>query len=218
MKDSGRTYRYSAWLLHFCISVSWRTLKYQEEEGHLVDLGSEDLERVHDADRAWRAYLLGETKHPGKYRAHLLPFDQIETATIDLETNIHRYMLRAIQLDFLRGKGAMIAYTKLGRFNVFGFVHEQRFSEWRGSKVNANGGTVGPGDYSLPKAMAAYWKEKANKMSGALDGISSKQKAKIDRTFQDGVVSYIGSDAEQALSADIDMFGQRAFGTGRFNN
>lgn len=208
---SGKSFRYSRWLLHFCTSVSWRVLRFYTDEKHLKDWESEATARVSAAETAWREFLLGQRPNPGPFQQHLLPLDQIESTTGELAPNINRYLMRAIHMDLCRGSRSIFTYSKLGRFIILGFVHEPNLRQWRGTRVHASEGFVEPRKYVLPKALGDYLNEKASKMSAALDSVSDRQQSKIDSAFQANVDRFVGSDAFTAMEADIRLFGEDAF-------
>lgn len=208
---SGKAIRYSDWLLKFCTSVSWRVLRFYRDEGHLNDWEPNALGHVSEAEIVWREFLLGKRQNPGAFQQHLLPVDQISSASADLAPNINRYLMRAIQMDFCRGSRSIFTYSKLGRFIILGFVHEPNQDHWKGTRVHATHGFVEPRKYVVPRALADYLNEKATKIRGALDSVSDRQKAKIDEAFRSNVDKFANSDAFVALNADIELFGNEAF-------
>lgn len=211
LEDSGAIRQHSSWLMYFCVSVSWRVLIFYRDQGHLSDWEPEALKRVDDAERVWRAYLLGEIAHPGVHQQHLLPLDEIESASGELPPNINRYLMRAIHIDFVRGSKSLITYAKLGRFMILGFVHEPNLGRWKGTKVPANEGLLGPRKYVLPKGFGEYLADKATKMREALDSVSEKQQGKIEDAFRKNVDRFVDSDSFRAMQADLAMFGDDAF-------
>lgn len=204
-------FRYDAWLMHFCVSLSWRVLRFYIEEGSVSDYPPQVIEQIKTAELVWREVLLGKRPHPGKHQQHLLPMDRIESASGRLAPNINRYLTRAIDMDLCRGNKNVITYAKLGRFIVVGFVEEPEPSQWRGAKINANEGTIEPKDYVLPMAFGKYINDKAKRMAELLDGMSHQQHQKVDEAFRKNVDKFVGSDAYDAMVADIEMFGSAAF-------
>jgi len=197
--------------MHFCTSLSWRVLRFYLEESNLKDWSAESLVHVEKAERIWRELLLGERPHPEAFQQHILPLDQIQSTSGKLAPNINRYLMRAVDMDLCRGGKTIFTYTKLGRFIVLGFVHEPNPNQWRGTKVNANKGLVGPKEYVLPWAFGEYLNEKAHRMAELLNSVSEKQQAKIDGAFRKNVDRYLESDAYQAMLADVSIFGDAAF-------
>lgn len=211
LEDSGKQFHYSRWLLHFCTSVSWRTLLLYMEDYPSADWKKDDLEHLAKAECIWREFLLGARQHPGSCRQHLLPLDRIQSTTGKLASNINRYLMRAVDTDICRGDNNIFTYVKLGRFLVLGFVYEPDPNRWRGTKINANKGIVEPKEYTLPRPFGEYLNQKAQRMAGLLSSVSDKQQAKIDSAFRKNVDRYIESDAFQAMRADVNMFGDEAF-------
>lgn len=211
IQDGGRIYPYTTWLLSFCVSVSWRVLRFYLDEGHLKNWDAEAVAIVSEAEQTWRDFLLGKRAHPGQYQQHLLPLDMISETSADFAPNINRYLMRAIHMDFCRGSRSIFTYAKLGRFLIIGIVHEPTQGQWKGTKVHATHGYVEPKKYMVPRALADYWTEKAKNMRAALGSMSDRQHEKVEKTFRANIDKFIGSDAFIAMQADIDMFGNDAF-------
>lgn len=211
IEKSGNQFYYSTWLIHFCVSVSWRVLKYYHEELHLEGWSEKEISHVNKAEQTWREFLLGKKPHPERFQQHIIPFDQIESTSGGFVPNINRYLMRAIDMDVCKWGESLYTYAKIGRFVILGFVNEPNFNHWKGTKVNANKGIIGPKKYVLPKAFGNYLNEQAQKTSELLGSVSDKQQEKIDYAFRKNVDRYIGSDAYQAMRADLSMFGDEAF-------
>lgn len=211
LSASGKHFRYTRWLLHFCTSVSWRVLRLYADEHHLKDWEPEAIAHVSQAEVTWREFLLGQRPHPGSFQQHLLPLDQIASASGNLAPNINRYLMRAIHMDICRGTKTIFTYSKLGRFIVLGFIHEPNLHHWRGTKVHATEGVIEPRKYVVPRALGEYLNEKARQIAEALNSVSDRQQTKIDEAFRANVDRFIGSDAFAAMQADIELFGDDAF-------
>lgn len=207
---SGKPFRYSRWLIHFCTSLSWRVLRFYRDETGLKNWDEEALAHIDLAETTWRGLLLGKILHPGTYQQHMLPLDRIESTTANMAPNINRYLMRAIDMDICRGGKTIFTYAKLGRFIILGFVNEPNSHQWRGTKVHANEGIVEPRDYVLPKPFGDYLNYKAKRMAELLESVSSRQRGKIDATFRENAHRYVGSDAFHAMLADLSMFGDEA--------
>lgn len=202
---------YGSWLLHFCTSVSWRTLRYHMSQKAADKFSDSHGSNIARAEETWRKYLLGQLPHPGEFRQHLLPMDQIEDTSADLSPNINRYLMRAVQIDLCGSDKTLFTFTKLGRFMVLGFVSEPNPNRWVGARVNANRGTVEPRTYKLPHAFLGYINDKANSMGEVTKELSARQREKIDSAFLSNIDRIAGSDFFTAMSADVEMFGKKAF-------
>lgn len=211
LEHSGQNFSYAPWLLHFCVSVSWRVLALSLEVGNLQNWSDEELNAAKGAEIVWREFLLGKRPHPGSFRQHLVPMDEMADAAGNFPPNINRYFLRAIAMDVCRAPGAVFTYGKLGRFMIFGAVMEKHPENWIGTKVNANEGVVGPRSYNFPYWLHEYWNRQAQKVSGALESVSLRQQQKIEDAFRANIDRYSGCDAFVAMQADVSMFGDDAF-------
>ncbi|CAN7757797.1 hypothetical protein LJR130_006949 [Variovorax sp. LjRoot130] len=211
LQDSSRRHPYGPWLLRFCCSVSWRLLRLALEKNEFDDWDAESIEQCRRVEIVWREFLLGKRAHPGDYRQHMVPFDLIESTSMDSAApNINRYLTRMIQMDLCHGRTSIFTFAKLGRFAIFGTVRPDT-QRWRGAAVASNEGWVGPRDYELPGALWGYLTDKALAAGAALAGVTEKQQAKIDGAFAKNVDAFASSDAFRAMQADVEMFGEDAF-------
>lgn len=211
LKASGNQLKYGSWLLHFCASVSWRTLHYHTLHNYTEEFPPHLEKAIQQAEATWKDFLLGNIPHPGKFRQHIVPVDRIESASGKLSPNINRYLMRAVQIDICQGGETLFTFTKLGRFLILGFINEPNLSNWTGSKVNANQGIIEPRKYTMPAAFAGYLNEKADAMSGVTGSLSERQKEKIENSILTNIDRMKGSDFFVAMSADVEMFGTEAF-------
>lgn len=211
LANPEQQHSYGPWLLRFCTSVSWRVLRYFLEKPAPDDWLPEDAQRSHAVEAVWRDFLMGRIPHPGAHRQHILPFDTIKNGMGGESANINRYLTRVIQMDLCRDSASLFTFAKLGRFAIFGIVHEARQQGWKGTQIQANAGQIGPRDYTLPGSLWPYLNDKARLTRGALESISDRQRAKIDESFRANVDRFAGSDSFRAMEADVGMFGSAAF-------
>lgn len=213
---------YSEWLLHFCVSVSWRVLHVHREQTGLNDYDQEAIASIDAAEATWREFLFGRIPHPGPFEQHLIPFDAIEFISfpnVDVSPNLNRYLMRTVDMDLIRTvdtetshrRKAIYVYAKLGRFAILGFVREEQRSRWQGTKVHVKKGVIEPRTYQLPRAFFEYMNGKARRTSELLASISPRQSETIDQSFRSNIDKYIGSDEFQAMQNDVRMFGDAAF-------
>jgi hypothetical protein len=191
--------------------LSWRVLRFYIEEGAISDYPPEVIEKIKRAEVAWREVLLGKRPHPGEHQQHILPVDRVASVRGGFAPNLNRYLMRAIDMDLCQGHKTVFTYAKLGRFIVLGFVAEPEPNRWRGTKVNANQGTIEPKSYVLPAAFVEYINGKAKRMAALLESMSDQQHKKVDESFRKNIDKFVGSDAFDAMRADVEMFGSAAF-------
>jgi len=210
-KGGRDRFTYSRWLMLFCVSVSWRVLSYYREETSLTDYSGELLARIAEADRIWKDVLLGQRPHPGAFQQHLLPLDAIKSATGELPPNINRYLMRAIDMDLIRGGNTCFVFSKLGRFIILGFIKDDHPNHWRGTKVLAKEGFLEPRKYVVPRQFADYLSSKARRMAELIGSVSDRQQEKIDEAFWKNIGKVAESDAFKAMENDVRLFGSAAF-------
>lgn len=204
-------HRYAQWMMRFCVSVSWRVLHYFDTESEPDEWSEDQRQQIRRAELAWREYLLGERPRPGEFAQHFIPVDRVGHATFELESNINRYLMRAVDLDLLRGESSILTYAKLGRFVIIGAIRDPNAARWKGTKVHPSQGAIRPRNFSVPESLFEYFNYKANHIRMTLESISPAQRQKMDRAFRENIERYRNSDAFKALHADVEMFGNDAF-------
>jgi hypothetical protein len=205
-------FRYGRYLIRFCISVSWRVLRYYREETSFEDYPMDLIERMDEAEGVWKDVLLERKPNPGVFEQHILPLSAIESHTYSaMPKNINRYLMRVIDMDVVRGKNVAYVYSKLGRFIILGFFNLVVPKQWKGTKVHGNEGFLEPRDYTLPAQFAEYVFSQAIRLSELNAQISSRQKARIDDSFRKNIDKVADSDALVAMNEDVRLFGRDAF-------
>jgi hypothetical protein len=211
----NHTIPYDDLLLKFCVSVSWRVLKYAYGYNPDAEYTDEQRELAAKAGDRWKRFLLGQEPHPAEFEQHMLIFDVAEHSTIpNLPVNFNRYMTGAITFDIVGSKSSLMTFAKLGRFIIFGMV-QKGAGTWEGTKVHVKNGLLKPGKVVVPLGIADLFREKADYAINAMSSISPSQKVKIDTNFRQNIDVYLGSDHFQAMQADYNMFGDDAFFSGR---
>lgn len=153
--------RYEEWLLKFCVSVSWRVLKFARGRNPHAKYSAEQLVLMDRAEKHWHSYLLGKEPHPGQFEQHLLIFDLIESTTVtDLPDNTNRFMTGAVTLDIVGSARSLMTFAKLGRFMIFGMIQKGP-NAWRGTKVHVKRGILKPGEFTVPIGLLDLIREKA---------------------------------------------------------
>lgn len=208
--DSGKPIRYEDWLLKFCVSVSWRVLKYTQDQFGLPHFNAEQQESAKNALDRWSQFILGVAPHPGIFEQHLLPLDPIESHSRKvLPNNINRYFLRAVELDLPAGEKSAYTYAKLGKFALFGFVRPPA-RKWIGTKVHVRTGIIGPREYEFPVELGDYFSDRATRYGEIYSRISSKQQDKIEDDVMRDVDRLKSSATLDAMLHDLRLFGVEA--------
>lgn len=209
--QSGTTrIEYEAWLLKFCVSVSWRVLRFARgyNKDHRYTQKQQDL--LDRAEQRWRAFLNDETRYLSEFEQHLLIFDLAESTTIpDLPNNFNRFITGAVTLDIVGSDRSLMTFAKLGRFSIFGIVQKGR-QKWEGTKVHAQHGVLKPGTFSVPAGLLDLIKEKAGLAASAMDAMSPAQQAKVDAHVLHNMDRFLDSDQFASIAADAHMFGKEA--------
>ena len=201
---------YGEWLLKFCVSISWRVLRYAR--GRNKDAQYTDIQRslMDDAEMRWRAFLKDEAPHPGAFEQHLLISDVIESTTIrDLPNNMNRFMTGAVTLDIVGSQQSLMTFSKLGRFIVFGMIQKGE-GRWEGTKVHVRHGLLKPSRVVVPGSLIPLIREKSALLAAAAESMSAVQRTKVDNAVLDNLSKFAASDHFKAIEADWRMFGEDA--------
>lgn len=201
---------YGDWLLKFCVSLSWRVLRYARGQNKATVYTEEQQELLDRAEVRWRAFLNDEVPHPGEFEQHLLFFDRIESTNVTgLPSNINRFMTGAVTLDIVGSDRSLMTFAKLGGFIVFGIIQPGR-DPFGGTKVHVNHGRFNPRKIILPAGLLDLFKDKAAHAAAQMDKMSTSQKDKIDANVLANLDRFAESDQLAAIIADAEMFGEDA--------
>jgi hypothetical protein len=207
-----KTYRipYDAWLLRFCVSISWRVLRDALDRGPIGHFSAGQRAHAEHAADVWREFLLGLRPHPGRFEQHIVPFDAIDEAdAAGLPKNFNRFMMRAIMMDVIGSESTAMTFAKLGRFCIFGLIDKGGYP-WIGSKVHVNHGVLSPTKYVLPLSLLDYFKQKAASHAEAAASIPEHQQDRIEAEVLANVDRLIASDQFEAMMHDRRVFGHSA--------
>ena len=201
---------YDEWLLKFCVSVSWRVLKFARGRNEQHTYPAEQQALLDQAEIHWRRFLLDEVPHPAEFEQHLLIFDIAESTTVpDLPQNFNRYMTGAVTLDIVGSDRSLMTFAKLGRFTVFGII-QKGAEQWEGTRVCVKHGFLKPGKFVVPAGLLDLIREKAGHTAQAMASISGKQLEKIDADLMANLDKFAASDHFASMAADARMFGEQA--------
>jgi hypothetical protein len=205
-----RRIAYEEWLLKFCVSVSWRVLKFARGHNKNAPYSDEQQTLMDNAEARWRAFLKGAAPHPARFEQHLLIFDIVESTSVsNLPTNFNRFMTGAGTLDILGSERSVMTFAKLGRFMIFGMIQKGP-NQWGGTKVHVKHGLLKPGKLTIPAGLLDIFREKAESIATAMSNISPVQRAKIDKHVLDNLDAFAASDQFASIRADALMFGEHA--------
>lgn len=208
--DSSKRIQYGDWLLKFCVSISWRVLKYFQVQNGLDHFGAEQKKFAEIALDRWSKFILGIEPHPGIFEQHLLPLDAVVSYTIEsLPDNINRYLLRGVGMDLPVGEKSAFTYAKMGKFALFGYVQPPA-QKWRGTKVHVRTGIIGPSEYELPAELMDYIADRAARSKEIYSKISKKQRDRIESDLVLNVDRWKSSATLEAMLHDERLFGMEA--------
>jgi hypothetical protein len=203
---------YGDWMLKFCVSVSWRALI------HLTgDMKKEEWadpvvrDQCAAAEQCWRDFLLGNSRHPGPFRQHLLAVGLIDQPLPGLPDRFNSFMQRSTLIDLCHFPGTVYTLTKMSGLIVLGFISLGREKDWRSqSRVGAQAGVVTVNGFWAPPYFWEYLFEQARSTNARDDEISDRQKQIIDRAFLADPLKAITSHQFELYQADQAAQGERS--------
>jgi hypothetical protein len=210
LQSGSQRIQYETWLLKFCVSISWRVLKFARGNNPQAQYTHEQLALMDKAATHWRAFLFDEVQHPSSFEQHLLIFDLIKQTTIkNLPNNFNRFMMGAVTLDIVGSANSLATFAKLGQFNIFGII-QKGTNRWVGTKVHVKNGLLKPGEFTAPVGLLDLFRSKAEYASRAMNQLSEAQRKKIDSTIASNLDAFARSDQFAAIKADAQLFGDDA--------
>ncbi len=210
-RDKVSEVEYADWFLKFCVSISWRVLTYAVQQGQIGHFSEEQNREGMAALARWAQFLLDEVAHPGRFEQRLVLLGAIAKAPTNhrFQPNTNRYFMRGMDVDLASSASSAFTFAKIGPFALFGMIESHE--RWRGTKVNANAGTVGPREYELPREIFDYWMDRAERQSRAYRKISAAQQEKLEAAIRLDPERFLRSGTFEAMEQDVSMFGQDAF-------
>lgn len=181
---------YKEWMLKFCVSVSWRVLKYARGRNIGAQYSDEQNRLMDEADARWRAFLNDQVPHPARFEQQLIIFDFVKDTTIaDLPNNFNRFMTGAVTLDIVGSERSLMTFAKMGRFMIFGIIQKGP-NRWEGTKIHVKDGILQPGKFIIPAGLLELFRDKANYSRVSMTQISDRQRAKIDKNIIENFKSF----------------------------
>ena len=201
---------YSDWLLKFCVSISWRVLKFCRGRNKDAQYTDEQQSLMDGAELRWRCFLRDEVPHPGEFEQHLLIGEIIQSSRIsELPNNFNRFITGAVTLDIVGSNRSLMTFAKLGRFMIFGQIQKGP-SKWEGTKVHVKHGMLKPGKFTVPVGVLDLLRAKAAHALSAIESTSPPQRRKIENNILDNLEQFAESEQFASILADIEMFGEDA--------
>jgi hypothetical protein len=128
-----------------------------------------------------------------------------------LPANINRYVLRAVEMDIVRSPDTVFTFSKIGKLIVLGFIDVAFPNQWVGTKVHVREGTIGPGDYTVPRPFGDYILERTERLAAVHSKISDTQRERISETMMRDLDRLSQSESFKAMQHDVALSGADAF-------
>jgi hypothetical protein len=222
LQDGQNPVSYNDNFLKFCVSISWRVLKYILEQKYISDFSDEIQIKIQNALSEWKKFLLNQSANPGMHEQHFYNLSgTIENSTLPTSSNIHRYLQRSIAIDVVNwGPKVVIVYTKFPGLILTGFINVENRNDFRDTKVHVKNGVLNHRKISFPQQLWDYLNAKAEVTKKIKQEMSQKQKEKINADYRKlPIDEIITSGTFQALQKDIELYGiEEVFNTNTDDN
>lgn len=199
-------FEYGDWMSRCLVSVCWRSLLHLQRQGHLRELSVDFRQDVDSALSTWKSFLQSERQDIGLHELHVLPLDEIADATVsDMPQRIHRYLLRAVQIDRVWTQQSAFVLVKLARLFVIGFIREPENARWEGTRIQLQPGVLEPGHFVVPDWLLTWIMQQAERISVIDESLSERQNEQIRATLDKNPGRVHRSETLAAVQADIRL-------------
>jgi|ERR1700687_1635272 len=213
-------FQYGSWMARFAVSVTWRALF--SKVNHRAELPPPAV----SAEKAWRSFLLGESKHPASFSQHmflarrgaLMPTASF--AGVGTPVNLNRYVYRSIHATPLLaadGSAALVFANMCGVILVGKIAIPEAPQLWRPSRIAIGRGTIRADLTQLPPSLLFFIHSFARdaavvKFSDAQEKKIQQRAGKLMAKLRDSEPPHDSDSKEKGLSllADWLTFGDRA--------
>lgn len=208
----------------FALSVAWRTLVWELEEGLADSWHPRAVRAAIEGEGRWRQALLSGDMSgiPGTLHALVLGSDAEPSPNlrISLPPNWNRYLDLAIDCTVATSSDpstpgsrvSAVAYAKMGRLVLVGVLKTPELGNWKGTRIRRTG-ALNYGELALPHWLLEFMAERSSRSNEMMRNISQVQRAKIAARVRSQ-----GDDTKllrptRAIARDVEMFGRnRVFG------
>lgn len=208
LQEGTTPIQYNEKFLKFCVSISWRVLKYIIEQDAVSYFSNEIQLSMQNTLTQWRKFLLDQTPNPGIHEQHFYNLSgTIENSTLPASSNIHRYLQRTVAIDVINwGPKVVIVYAKFPGLILTGFINVENRNDFRDTKIHVKNGALAHKKISFPQQLWDYINTKAEAAKKTKRSMSKKQKEKINADYRKiSLDDVIASGTFQALQKDIEL-------------
>lgn len=202
VNDRAFAHDYGEWLLKFCVSISWRVLMLHREIDDFADYDARKLESLTRADSAWKRFLRDEEMVAEPFSQHLFLCAGVSRAEEGIAPNINHYIMRNTDKDVVLIPGKHLVYAKIPRFFFLGVLWEDQSSDWVGTKIYPEAGTIPDRQY-LPQELYGYANDRALRIRKLAGAMSNRQQAKIRADLKKNPQRFGESDTRTAIERDL---------------
>ena len=196
---------YGPWLLQFCVSLSWRALRWVRSRDSFDDYSPSDRRRLEQAEMRWKEFLLDTNTPLNEFRQHLLLVRRVSAYSDGFPPQLNVYFRRTIEVDVLRVKKHVVVYVHFPCFVFMGVVRDDDPQSWISTEVQKTGGAF-PVYQQIPHCFNEYFAYKIRKAHDASQSMNEKQKQKINDFVEANPTKVADSETQRAKDDDAAMY------------
>lgn len=171
---------YEDWLPKFCVSLSWRVLKYGMDKNPGQELPHGHTPLIQPTLDVWRDYLLGRRSEFSYHRQHFLILWSPISVPQHLDpTELKFYFERGIDYNTVHSSSDAYVFTKMCRVLIAGTIFTKKPSEWQRTQIHVQGGEYRPGDFQVPGCVFTFFQGALQDIVESRNRISPTQSKKI---------------------------------------
>lgn len=203
-----KEFKYEPWLLHFIISLQWRTIATLDGQEIINPDHNQYSPVLAEFEKNWREFLLGTRKDTGPCETHMVFLQSLTAASrtsnfSQLGKNANYYILRSIDATVISGKRKLLAiYSKLGPIAFFTSILPATMDRTPDSRIRMRG-EIATGQ-SVQNALIGrfIFTTRPNEIGGVFD-ISNKQNEIIIRDMRKDMEKTRKSLTHKAFMGDL---------------
>ena len=205
LRTEQMVFCYDENMLKFCVSLLWRVVAYCDIDRELCDAPNDIKAYVKDAFIIWRKFLLGQLRHPGKYKQYVIILDKISNIkTIQAPEYFNTYILSACDMDICYAGKNVYIYAKIYNIYIISVLNLDLKNHFKVENIHvANGAINRLYDISLPGELVKHIYMRCAEVFSSRKLLSEQQQKKITRWVLDNKDELISSKTYKTFVEDL---------------
>lgn len=204
MYTDQMVFHYDENMLKFCVSLLWRVIAYCDIDAELSDATNEIKAQVKDAFNMWQKFLLGQLKHPGKYKQHVIVLDKVSNLlAIQAPASLNTYILSSCDMDICYAGNNIYVYAKIFNIYVISVINIETKNRFKVENIHVTKGLIRRlYNISLPRELIQHIYIRCASAFSSRKLLSEPQQLKITQWVAENKDMLIGSKAYNTFVDD----------------